>query len=203
METNSCINTLFQVLNALGSLATFCAFIFLFFKDRQKQDQIDRLANIGDNIKEQNEMLDQSNKLLDEQVGILRRTLTGTLLDDAASKRLAEIESQKLLLSIKPRFIYEGATFGLESSHIKIRLKNKGNVALLKSVISEADIISVTDKIEGTVIEKDQIFNLPLNIVDRFKANKDYTVTLIYTDQLKNEYQLNIIGKGQSITLEE
>jgi len=44
----------FQVAGALGSLATFGAFIFLFMKDKNKQRQIDELAIIARVLTEQN-----------------------------------------------------------------------------------------------------------------------------------------------------
>lgn len=56
-------NFTFSILNALGSLATFGAFLFLFFKDKQKQVQIDKLTDISTNLKEQNDLANQKFKL--------------------------------------------------------------------------------------------------------------------------------------------
>jgi flagellar basal body-associated protein FliL len=44
---NKCWQDVFQTLAALGSLGTFSAFIFLFKKDKEKQKQINTLAEIA------------------------------------------------------------------------------------------------------------------------------------------------------------
>jgi hypothetical protein len=54
MEANSGNNPIIEIINALGSLATFGAFIFLFFKDRSKQKQIDELVSIAKTLRDQN-----------------------------------------------------------------------------------------------------------------------------------------------------
>jgi hypothetical protein len=203
MENNNLLNTIFLIVNALGSLATFGAFVFLFFKDTQKQNQIERLTNIGDNIKEQNQMLDKSNKLLDEQVSILRQSLTSTKLDDKASKRLAEIENQKLLLSIQPRFCFESAIFSACSGHIKLKLKNKGEVAKIINASSIQNNVSISDDIAGRLVEKDK--ELLLNLITQEPQNSysSFEMILTFADRLKNEYHVKIIGSGQRISLEE
>lgn len=45
---NKCWQDVFQILAALGSLGTFGAFIFLFKKDKEKQEQINTLAKIAE-----------------------------------------------------------------------------------------------------------------------------------------------------------
>lgn len=45
---NKCSQDVFQILAALGSLGTFGAFIFLFKKDKEKQEQINTLAKIAE-----------------------------------------------------------------------------------------------------------------------------------------------------------
>lgn len=50
-------NIIFQFVGALGSLATVGAFIYLFRKDKEKQVQIDRLADIAGALKEQLELV--------------------------------------------------------------------------------------------------------------------------------------------------
>jgi Ca2+/Na+ antiporter len=42
--------SLYELLGALGSLATFGAFVFLFLKDKFKQDQIDKLTLIAESL---------------------------------------------------------------------------------------------------------------------------------------------------------
>jgi len=42
-----CLNIIFQIIGAIGSLATIGAFIFLFRRDKDKQAQIDALKKLG------------------------------------------------------------------------------------------------------------------------------------------------------------
>ena len=54
---------LFMVINAIGSLATFGAFLFLFFKDKHKQGQIDKLTDIFLELQKQNNLSEKKFKL--------------------------------------------------------------------------------------------------------------------------------------------
>ncbi|NEU09233.1 hypothetical protein GZH53_12975 [Flavihumibacter sp. R14] len=47
----------FNIINSIGSLATFGAFILLFFKDKDKQKQIEKLNSIAKILGEQNHNL--------------------------------------------------------------------------------------------------------------------------------------------------
>ncbi len=49
------IELVFSILNALGSIGTFGAFLFLFLNDKLKVSQIDKLSSIIIALKEQNE----------------------------------------------------------------------------------------------------------------------------------------------------
>jgi hypothetical protein len=195
-------NITIQVIGALGSLATFGAFILLFIKDRQKQDQIDRLTSIGDNIKDQNELLDASNKLLDQQVSILRESMTLSKPNDRISMRLAEIEEQKLLLSLKPRFKYEGGTFSAGGGQAKLRIRNKGQLAKIKDLLVISGGVSVATNLVDKTIEKDQTFDLSINSPSDSSREK-YVLDLSYSDELENLYYLRIIGQGSRASLEE
>jgi hypothetical protein len=201
MTGNDTLNIIIQIIGAVGSLATFGAFILLFIKDRQKQDQIDRLTSIGDNIKDQNELLDASNKLLDQQVSILRTTLTSRP-NDGASKRLAEIEEQKLLLSLKPRLKYEGGTFSGGDGHTKLRIRNKGQFAKIKKISVISGAVSVTSNLVDSIIEKDQTFDLSFNTPSDSSREK-YVLELSYCDELENLYRLRISGQGSAASIEE
>lgn len=56
METgNNSTSLVFQIIEAVGSIATLGAFLFLFIKDRSKQKQIDELATIAKTLAVQNE----------------------------------------------------------------------------------------------------------------------------------------------------
>ena len=58
------LNTIFQIIEAIGSLATFGAFIFLFIKDKNKQEQINKLTSIAAVLESQNETMKEQNNLI-------------------------------------------------------------------------------------------------------------------------------------------
>ena len=60
MEKDS-LELTFSILNALGSIATFFAFLFLFRRDKDKQKQIDKLTHIAETLKSLKEI--ESKKL--------------------------------------------------------------------------------------------------------------------------------------------
>ncbi len=99
---NSQLNTIFQIVNALGSLATLFAFLFLFRKDKTKQKQIEKLTDIASILEIQSTSLKKQNDLISEQVDIFRNTSLLKGQDTEALKRLQEIEEKKLRLSIAP-----------------------------------------------------------------------------------------------------
>lgn len=54
---------IFNIANSVGSLATFGAFLFLFFKDKQKQNQIDKLTDIFLELQKQNTLSEKKFKI--------------------------------------------------------------------------------------------------------------------------------------------
>ena len=72
----SYLNLVFQIIAALGSIATFGAFLMLFKKDKEKQNQIDKLTKIATLLDSQNDTLRQQNDLISQQVDIFRNTNT-------------------------------------------------------------------------------------------------------------------------------
>jgi hypothetical protein len=70
---------LFELITAIGSLATFGTFLFLFFKDKQKQDQIDKLTNIFEELQIQNKLNEKKFKVsLRPSLYLHGSTLNGT-----------------------------------------------------------------------------------------------------------------------------
>ena len=66
MDSNL-FNTVIQIVGAIGSLATFGAFIFLFRRDKDKQSQIDKLTGIATILEAQNERMKKQNDLIAQQ----------------------------------------------------------------------------------------------------------------------------------------
>ena len=54
--TSEQLQLTFNIINALGSIATFGAFIFLFLKDRAKEKQIQALTQLVTLLTEQNKI---------------------------------------------------------------------------------------------------------------------------------------------------
>src|SRR5690348_14928629 len=96
------MNAVFQIIEAVGSLATFGAFIFLFRRDKDKQAQIDRLAGIATILEAQNETMKKQNELIAQQVEIFRNTAILGNNDRGAIDQLRDIEEKKLKLSVLP-----------------------------------------------------------------------------------------------------
>src|SRR5690554_3306396 len=92
----------FNIINSIGALATFGAFLMLFFKDKHKQKQINKLASIATILDAQNDSLKKQNELIAQQVDIFRNTSILKQQDGASMAKLQEIEEKKLKLSVAP-----------------------------------------------------------------------------------------------------
>ncbi len=85
------IQLTFNIINSIGALATFGAFLMLFFKDKNKQKQIDKLTSIVTVLDAQNDSLKKQNELIAQQVDIFRNTSVLKQQDNASMAKLQEI----------------------------------------------------------------------------------------------------------------
>jgi hypothetical protein len=176
------LSVLFQFIEALGALATFGAFLFLFKKDTDKQKQIDKLALLADKMDAQNEILKESNALFALQIDIFKGTLNNQAGNNDANNQLAEIEEKRLKLSVKPIIKTQGSrSYGYEGT-FHIHIVNIGKRAKLID----------TPVITGQLMVQPQNAHLPYD----FEANTDRWLFFQTTNgaQLHNmEYEINII----------
>lgn len=198
------LNLVFQIIGAIGSLATFGAFVFLFRRDKDKQAQIDKLTGIATILEAQNETMKLHNDLLAQEVEIFRNT---SLLKDnnsSAIKELRAIEERKLKLSVKPNLWLNGAGYTGGSGELKIDLNNKGEDARLVNFILKSDDIILHNLHLPYNLEKGQ----NRYIMGRQKGDKhiqycEYEIDVIYHDKLENYYLSKISGKGASAKIIE
>src|SRR5437016_5417968 len=101
-----------SIATAVAAFATFGAFIMLFVKDRDKQKQLDKLTRLAGGIDAQNEILKESNNILSAQLDMIRISISATTNSESeVAQQLAEIESKKLKLSVKPKLWLNGAGY--------------------------------------------------------------------------------------------
>lgn len=188
---------LFQIITALGSVATFGAFIMLFRKDKDKQAQISKLANIAATLENQAESLNKQNDLLAQQVDIFRNTSILKGQDDEAIKKLREIEEQRLKLSVKPRIWSNGGFVKGFDGELEIDISNKGEVANLL----EFNLVSEDIVLHNLHLPYELEKGHSRYIFARAKSNKqikncEYQLDVFYEDSLNNKYCTTFKGKG-------
>lgn len=199
------LNLIFQIIGAVGSLATFGAFIFLFRRDKDKQSQIDKLTGIASVLEAQNETMKLQNDLIAQQVDIFRNTsiLRGNN-DGSAIKELKEIEEKKLKLSVRPNLWLNGGGYSGHNGELHIDLNNKGEDAkLLEFNLSSEDIV-----LHSLSLPYDLDKGQGRKIFGRQKGTKhikdcDYVIEIIYTDKLENKYSTTLEGKGARVKISE
>lgn len=196
MDSNT-TNLIFQVIGAIGALATFGAFLFLFRRDKDKQAQIDRLTGIATFLEAQNETMKEQNNLIAQQVDIFRNTSILKRQDDIALGQLKEIEEKKLKLSVKPILWLNGAGYKGYNGELRIDLNNKGEDAkLLEFNLTSDDII-----LHSLSLPYDLDKGQRRYIFGRQKGSKHikdchYEIDVIYRDRLENKYLSKIKGTG-------
>lgn len=200
----STTNLIFQIIGAIGSLATFGAFIFLFRRDKDKQAQIDKLTGIATFLEAQNETMKEQNNLIAQQVEIFRNTSILKGQDDIALGQLKEIEEKKLKLSVKPNLWLNGAGYKGYDGELTIDLNNKGEDAkLLEFNLTSDDII-----LHSLSLPYDLDKGQRRYIFGRQKGSKhikdcDYEIDVIYQDKLENKYLSKIKGTGANAKIIE
>jgi len=191
------IQLTFEIINALGSLATFLAFVFLFRKDKDKQEQIKKLTSIASILEAQATAISKQNDLLSEQIDILRNTALFKGQDAAAMKRLQEIEERKLRLSVAPSIRTAGGSSSGSSGEFKINYTNDGDTATIKNIETLSEDVLINNQIFPITLKKGQT----LTLSGRPKKNKHvneciYELNIFYLDKLGNSYEIIIKGQG-------
>lgn len=192
----------FQIISAIGSLATFGAFIFLFRRDKDKQEQIDKLTGIASVLEAQNETMKMSNDLMTQQIDIFRNTSILKNYDENALKDLKEIEEKKLKLSVKPNLWLNGAGYKGHTGQLKIDLNNKGEDAqLLEFRLTSDDIILHSQSLPYNLGKGQRRYIFGKQKGEKHIKNCEYIIDVIYADKLGNKYSTTIKGKGENVSI--
>lgn len=193
-----------QIIGAVGSLATFGAFLMLFKKDKNKQEQLDRLTVISSVLENQAESLRKQNDLISQQVDIYRNTSILNKQNDEALSRLKEIEEEKLLLSVKPNLWLNGARYKGYEGELSIDLNNKGETAILKKfeLISD-DLILHSEHLPYDLEKGERKYIFARTKGEKHIKDCAYTLNIFYSDKINNEYKTEISGKGTNVKLIE
>lgn len=193
-----------QIIGALGSLATFGAFIMLFKKDKNKQEQLDRLTVISSVLENQAESLRKQNDLISQQVDIYRNSSILNKQNDEALSRLKDIEEEKLLLSVRPNLWLNGAGYKGYEGELNIDLNNKGETAILKKfeLVSD-DIVLHSEHLPYDLEKGERRYIFARSKGEKHIKDCVYTINIIYTDKLNNEYRTEIAGKGTNVKIVE
>jgi hypothetical protein len=135
----------FALANAIGSLATFAAFVFLFRRDRNKEEQLSRLTGISQSqegileamqseigeLLKQTSLMRDANEIYSKQFELQtevfhHQKLTSEQLVQLENQK-QEIERKRRLSDIRPLFHKASAT--LNSSSIEQKFRNSGAIA--------------------------------------------------------------------------
>ena len=190
----------FQALGALGSLATFGAFLALFKKDKTRDQQLDRLTTIAETLKIQNESLKKQNELLEQQIILFRDSKILQGQDKEALKELVSIENKRLRLSAQPQFRI--ATSGWGGDNFQLRIHNDGEQAIFQEISFEGDIHFHIPELPKT-IHKNGDWSFEGHMQHGLKNVKDavFKIKCTMIDKLSNSYRLEISRENQKITL--
>lgn len=197
-------NFTFQIIDAIGSLATFGAFIYLFKRDNFKQDQINKLTRIATVLETQNQTMQLQNDLISQQVDIFRNTSLLKGQDEIGLYKLIEIENKKLKLSIRPNLWLNGASYRGNDGILNIELNNNGEVAKLTEINSLSEEIILERHSLPFELNKSKNY---LICARRSRSvtirEPKYEIVLIYMDKLENRYMIKIKGKGANVKIIE
>jgi len=187
-----------KTITALGSLATFGAFIFLLRRDKNKQEQIDKINDLVSIFSTQNELIAQ-------QVIILRDNLIMQNKDQKTLLKIHDLEAKRLKLRSKPDLQKSQTGISGSDGTLEIQLINKGETAIIE------DIKYFTEDINFINIK-----NLPfklqkgnfIKIKGTTKCKKhikicEYEMDICFTDSIKNKYISRLKGKGKDVKIFE
>lgn len=188
-------NFIFGIFSALGSLATFFAFLFLFRRDKDKQAHIILLES-------QNETMRNHNDLVAQQVEIFRNTSLLSGDNNAAFEQLRDIEEQKLKLSVRPNLWLNGAGYSGFNGELKIDLNNKGEDArLIAFNLTSNDIILHDEHLPDDLDKGKRRYIFGRASTEKHIKDCEYEIDVVYLDKLKNQYTAKIKGIGNSVKI--
>lgn len=197
-------NFVFGIFSALGSVATFGAFVFLFRRDKDKQDQIDKLTGIVRVLETQNDLMKLHNELIAQQVDIFRNTSVLNIGDNIAFAELKEIEEKKLKLVVRPNLWLNGAGYNVNTGELKIDLNNKGEDAVLMEFVNHSnDIILHNEHLPYDLDKGGSRYIFAKRSINKNMKDINYEIEVIYKDKLDNRFMIKIQGTGANVNIIE
>lgn len=179
-----------------GAIAGFIA---LFFRDKQKQEQINELSKQTQEFAEQtNELrihsyeMEKSNRLLERQFNLFREFLGRSIDLQEQERRREELIRRE---EIQPFLRRDRG--GIEINKVaKFPIRNFGGTALefvVENLSSESSIVSHN---ATSRIEHDQIINLKIQNIQNRHQSASYNIRFTFTDLDNNPYEQNLRGTG-------
>ena len=190
------------IIQAIASIGTIGAFLFLFRRDKDKQAQIDKLSGIATILEAQNETMKNQNELIAQQVDIFKDTLLLKGADQETMRALQKIEEKKLRLSVEPDLWTNGGGYFGATGEFSIDLNNKGETAMLEDFVNKSDDVIITNTSLPYELEKGahrKIFGKQKG--EKHISDCDIEIDVIYTDRLKNRFSSKIKGRGMNIKI--
>jgi hypothetical protein len=182
-------------------------FVVLFKRDKDKENQIKKLAEIATRFDAQNIIMQEGNKLLGEQVEVLRSMVTSQMEATEGAKRLADIEEEKHLLNMRPRLFSNGGM--LRDDSVQFFIENHGETAFIKGVtdlIEPKQLLITTSFPQSLEIDKNKHFIISTKTINGQHWNTqpiNHRFEIQYTDRVGNLYQqetYGIVGKKYHIS---
>jgi hypothetical protein len=183
----------------LGVPAAIAAFILLFIKDKQKQQQIDKLTELILEHSYQTELMRESNELFKEQLLIQSEVLIN---DKNYKDLMKELEIKKSKSKYRPHFVFEKGES--TSNELKLLIRNSGERASkLKFNVAEVEELRITTP-GGISISKNGIFVLTGDYRGKENLHKiDKLIEIIYEDSIGTKYKQIFKARGSYVEILE
>ena len=204
MTAQETLKMIFDIIAALGSLATFGAFVYLFRRDKDKQAQIDKLTGILTVLDAQHDTMKKHNELVAQQVDIIRNTSILKANDQDSLNQLKAIEEKKLRLSVLPILWINGGGYNGSTGELKLDLNNKGETAILLELVNHSSDFTIQNLQRPYELDKGErryIFGQQTG--SKHIQDCIVDVDIVYTDRLGNKYLSSIKGQGIQIHIAE
>lgn len=169
-ESEENLNITFQIISAIGNLATFGAFIFLFIRDKDKQNQINKLTNLVSALKD---LKDIENKKLNLSVRPDVK-ITSTMSQGTDGELQIEIENigERTTLT---KFELISEDLILHNEHLPFVMEKGTERRIFLRIIGKKHILAC--EYEIYIHHKDKIDNCHISIVKGKGINNKLTET--------------------------
>lgn len=116
-----------------GFIAVGIAIYKLFQKDKDKQEQLNKMTGLVGALEAQNELIKEGNDNTKNYLIELSR-INSEQSDTSSNDRLVQLEEQRLRLMVKPRIWINGGGFNGSTRALHISIENSGEICFLDSI---------------------------------------------------------------------